>query len=69
MILETKTRLVEPDITVVEISGRLNLGNPVLRRSFNMVRRTNADDGGHFVALEQPALFIDDVRTFFRAYR
>ncbi len=27
MITETKTRSVEPDITVVEISGRLNLGN------------------------------------------
>jgi len=27
MILETKTRLIEPDITVVEVYGRLNLGN------------------------------------------
>ncbi len=27
MIIETKTRVVEPDITIFEISGRLNLGN------------------------------------------
>jgi anti-sigma B factor antagonist len=27
MIIGTKTRRVEPDITVVEISGHLNLGN------------------------------------------
>ena len=26
MILNTMTRLVEPDITVVEVSGRMNLG-------------------------------------------
>lgn len=41
----------------------------VVQRSFNMVRRTDASGGGHFVALEQPALFIEDVRSFFRAYR
>ena len=41
----------------------------VLRRSFNLVRRTDAADGGHFVALEQPSLFVDDVRSFFRDHR
>jgi pimeloyl-ACP methyl ester carboxylesterase len=41
----------------------------VIQRSFNMVRRTDAADGGHFVALEQPDLFVEDVRSFFRAYR
>jgi anti-sigma B factor antagonist len=30
MITESKTRVVEPDITVVEISGRLSLGNALL---------------------------------------
>jgi anti-sigma B factor antagonist len=30
MITETKTRRIEPDLTVVEISGRLNLGNTLL---------------------------------------
>jgi pimeloyl-ACP methyl ester carboxylesterase len=27
------------------------------------------DRGGHFAAMEEPALFADDVRDFFRAYR
>jgi len=27
------------------------------------------DRGGHFAALEQPALFVDEVRTFFRLVR
>ena len=30
MITESKTRRIEPDITVVEISGRLNLGNSLM---------------------------------------
>lgn len=30
MITETKTRKLEPDITVFEISGRLNLGNSLI---------------------------------------
>ena len=25
--------------------------------------------GGHFAAMEQPALFVDDLRTFFRTVR
>ena len=41
----------------------------IIRRNYNLVRRVDAARGGHFVALEQPALFVDDVRTFFRAYR
>jgi anti-sigma B factor antagonist len=30
MITESKTRRIEPDITVVEISGRLSLGNSLM---------------------------------------
>ncbi|HSV82112.1 MAG TPA: epoxide hydrolase [Ramlibacter sp.] len=41
----------------------------VIRRSFNLVQRTDAVGGGHFPALEQPALFIEEVRSFFRPYR
>ena len=41
----------------------------VLERSYNVVRRTNARTGGHFAALEQPDLFINEVRSFFGAYR
>jgi anti-anti-sigma factor len=38
LIAETKTRIVEPGITVVEISGRLTLGN-ALQSLENSVRR------------------------------
>lgn len=41
----------------------------VLRRSYNVVRRTDAQRGGHFPALEQPQFFVDDVRSFFSVYR
>lgn len=41
----------------------------VLERSYNVVRRIDAATGGHFAALEQPQLFIDEVRSFFRTYR
>ena len=36
-----------------------------LERSFNLVRWTELPAGGHFAALEQPALFAADVRDFF----
>jgi pimeloyl-ACP methyl ester carboxylesterase len=32
-------------------------------------RWTDMDRGGHFAAFEQPALFVDDVRAFFRLVR
>jgi pimeloyl-ACP methyl ester carboxylesterase len=34
--------------------------------TFNLVRFTRFDRGGHFAALEEPDLLIEDVRTFFR---
>jgi microsomal epoxide hydrolase len=36
---------------------------------FNLVRYTRFDRGGHFAALEEPDLFVDDVRAFFRQLR
>jgi pimeloyl-ACP methyl ester carboxylesterase len=39
----------------------------LLERSFNLVRWTEQPRGGHFAALEQPELFADDVRAFFRS--
>jgi pimeloyl-ACP methyl ester carboxylesterase len=35
----------------------------------NLTRWTEMPRGGHFAPLEQPALFVDDVRAFFRTYR
>ncbi len=36
-----------------------------VERSYNLVRWTELDRGGHFAALEQPELFSDDVAAFF----
>lgn len=41
----------------------------LIERSYRLVRRTDAANGGHFLALEQPGLFVEDVRAFFRAFR
>ena len=35
----------------------------------NVVYWNEADRGGHFAAMEEPDLFIDDVRSFFRLVR
>ena len=36
---------------------------------FNLVRWTEMPRGGHFAALEQPDLLVNDVREFFRDIR
>ncbi len=36
---------------------------------YNVERWTDMARGGHFPALEQPQLWLDDVRTFFRGHR
>ena len=36
---------------------------------FNLARWTTMPRGGHFAALEQPQLLVDDVRAFFRSVR
>ena len=41
----------------------------VIERAYTMVRRTDAADGGHFVAFEQGDLFVRDVREAFRDRR
>ena len=40
-----------------------------LERDFNLVQYTKMPRGGHFGCFEQPQLFVDDVRTFFRRFR
>jgi epoxide hydrolase len=39
------------------------------RRFANLVHFNELDRGGHFAALEQPASFVDEVRTTFRSLR
>lgn len=41
----------------------------LLEKSFNLVHYTKMPHGGHFACLEQPQLFVDDVRAFFRKIR
>ena len=38
-------------------------------RSFNLQNWTNMSKGGHFAALEEPDLLVEDIQTFFRTLR
>ncbi|MYG92554.1 MAG: alpha/beta hydrolase [Acidimicrobiia bacterium] len=38
---------------------------PLVERSFNLVRWSEPERGGHFAAMEQPQLFAEDVAAFF----
>ena len=40
-----------------------------VERSYNVTHWVDMPRGGHFAAMEQPELFADDVRAFFREYR
>jgi pimeloyl-ACP methyl ester carboxylesterase len=40
-----------------------------LERVFNLQRWTSMPKGGHFAALEQPDLLVEDIRAFFRPIR
>ncbi len=47
----------------------LNPPRSLLERNFNLMRYTKMAKGGHFACLEQPKLFVEDVRSFFRMVR
>ena len=40
-----------------------------VERRYNVTHWADMPRGGHFAAMEQPALFVDDLRTFFRTVR
>jgi pimeloyl-ACP methyl ester carboxylesterase len=42
---------------------------PWCEAAFNVVHWTDMPRGGHFAALEQPELLLEDVRAFFRRFR
>ncbi|GII81404.1 microsomal epoxide hydrolase [Sphaerisporangium rufum] len=49
-----------------------DVARPVRRlaeRTDNIVHWSEFDRGGHFAAMEEPDLFVDDVRAFFRPFR
>ncbi|MEQ1729392.1 MAG: epoxide hydrolase family protein [Vicinamibacterales bacterium] len=47
----------------------LNPPRTLVERNHNLVHYTKMPKGGHFACLEQPALFVEDVRQFFRKVR
>jgi epoxide hydrolase len=40
-----------------------------IENQYNVVHWAEMDRGGHFPAMEQPELFVDDLRTYFRTLR
>ena len=58
MITESKTRFVEPDITVLEISGRLSLGNALLTLE-NSINRL-IEQGSRKLAVDVSGLLAID---------
>ena len=40
-----------------------------IERAFNLRRHTIMPSGGHFAALEEPGLLVEDIRAFFRPLR
>jgi len=63
---------LETPMGFASFPGEMPLLNPprsVLARNFNLVHYTKMPKGGHFACLEQPKLFVDDVRAFFRKVR
>jgi len=47
----------------------LRLPRAWVERRYNVTYWADMPRGGHFAAMEQPELFVDDVRTFFRTVR
>jgi len=58
MITETKTRTVDPDITVLEISGRLSMGN-ALQSIETSIRRLISEGVGKLVVDLSSLNYID----------
>jgi pimeloyl-ACP methyl ester carboxylesterase len=63
---------LETPLAFASFPGEMRPLNPprsLLQRSFNLVHYTRMAKGGHFACLEQPQLFVEDVRSFFRIVR
>src|SRR5579871_5849001 len=58
MITETKTRQADPDITIFEIAGRLNLGNSLMAVE-NTIRRL-IEDGTRKLVIDLASLTAID---------
>jgi len=63
---------METPVGFASFPGEMRPLNPprtVLERNFNLVHYAKMPRGGHFACLEQPQLFVEDVRSFFRSLR
>ena len=47
----------------------LRFPRPWVERRYNVTHWADMPRGGHFAAMEQPELFADDLRRFFRPFR
>jgi pimeloyl-ACP methyl ester carboxylesterase len=63
-----KPRGTVPTGVAVALNGDVAIRR-LAERDHNVVRWTELDQGGHFLAMEQPELFTDDLRAFFREVR
>ncbi|SFR89567.1 epoxide hydrolase family protein [Sphingomonas jatrophae] len=59
-------RVTKP-VGVANFPGELALfPRSTVEKSYNVVRWTDMPAGGHFAAMEQPALFVEELRAFMR---
>ena len=56
-------------VTGIAARTSATLVRPWAEASYNITRWTEMAHGGHFAALEQPELLVEDVRAFFRNLR
>jgi len=62
---------VEVPFACAQFPGEVFMSAPRrwIEAQYNVVRYTEMPRGGHFAALEEPQLLVDDVRAFFRGLR
>ena len=61
---------VEKPVAIANFPGELSrFPRSTVEKSYNVVRWTELPRGGHFAAMEQPALFVDELREYVRSLR
>ena len=61
---------VEKPVAMANFPGELaRFPRSTVEKSYNVVRWTDMPRGGHFAAMEQPALFVGELQAFLRSLR
>jgi len=70
-VLSTKGKRVETPTACALFPKEMLAWPPrsYVQRMYNVQRWTEMPRGGHFAALEEPRLLIDDIRAFARSLR